>query len=436
MLTTMKDQVRRLPRKHQNLILLAVYFCLVFLRAPYLLTHGRLWAEEGSVYLKSAWNSPLWSALIAPHLGYYALYPNLSTLVAVHFFPLAYSALIVTWAALLIQLLMAYLVLDCELFTSLPSRLLALAITLFVSPNREVWLNTINSQFYLVICGVIIFLSDPARKIIFRTAVLVLAGLTGTLTVYLTPMFWIRAFVKRSRGAWIQASALTVCMAMQLGVVLHFLHAGQRQIHFYYLAVGPDLITRELASPILGRKIATHMAFLMLQHAAVFYLLTWGILIATAFFVLRLAVKRKMPSGAHWLMLAALMTACLCMYGALNNTTMLIYPVTSERYSFSCNIMLALGVLLLLNTQRPGRPLRRHFLQGVLACFLLTGLWDYVTYSHWYEVTHQTGPSWRLQVSQWEKDPSAQLQAWPDKGFPFTLPLQQQQIFADAHPAP
>ena len=131
--------------RKQKGLLLAVYALCVALRAPALMIHGRIFAEEGSVYLRYAWIDRPILALLAPHLGYYSLWPNLCGIVAAHVFPLSHAAIVLTWCAFLAQLLTAFLIVECEAFESLKSKGLALAVLLLAS-NLESWLNTINTQ--------------------------------------------------------------------------------------------------------------------------------------------------------------------------------------------------------------------------------------------------------------------------------------------------
>jgi len=411
----------------QKAVLLAVYFVIVFARAPFLLTQGRFWAEEGCVYFQYAWTTPAWHAILAPHLGYYAFFPNFCAVLAAHFFPIVYAPLMVTWCALLVQMLAAYLVLDCEAFVDLNHRILALAVLLFTAPNKEVWLNTINSQFYFLVCGMLIFLSAPDRRPVFRNAVLLIAGLTGILTVYLTPFFWIRAWRDRrnkSRGAVIQAAVLTVCMAVQFYVVLQFLHSGERQIHFQWQDIGPALLTRDMAMPLAGRPIATHLAFIMRQHLAPAFLVLWsGVAIgALAAFCFLVGKERKGESVL--LVVAAVWTSCLCMYGAINTTTELIYPSVSERYSFGSNIMLAMSLVLTTQGLGADKAAWRRVAGVLLVAVFAMGIWDYGTYMRW--LMPEARPAWRLQIAEWDKDPSYRLQAWPNReATKFTLPHKQ-----------
>jgi len=89
----------------RNWIVLAAIFFLIFLRSPGILVHGRMYAEEGTVYFRYAWTENPLRALLAPHQGYYSLVPNACTLIAARLIPLPQAAVFLTWCALAIQLL-------------------------------------------------------------------------------------------------------------------------------------------------------------------------------------------------------------------------------------------------------------------------------------------------------------------------------------------
>lgn len=57
---------------------------MIAARIPGIWPHGRLWAEEGVVYLASAWIHPWYRALFTIHTGYLNLPASGITTLAVH----------------------------------------------------------------------------------------------------------------------------------------------------------------------------------------------------------------------------------------------------------------------------------------------------------------------------------------------------------------
>ena len=114
-------------------LLMGLAVLLALLRAPLLLLHGRVFAEEGTVYLQQAWNAPAIMTITAVHQGYYSFLMNTFALLAARVVPLEYAGLLSTWMALFILLLTIYLTVICEAFRTKQIRALAAALVLFAA---------------------------------------------------------------------------------------------------------------------------------------------------------------------------------------------------------------------------------------------------------------------------------------------------------------
>src|ERR1700761_944839 len=228
--------------RKQKGLLLAVYALCVALRSPALMIHGRIFAEEGSVYLRYAWIHPM-RALLAPHLGYYSLWSNVCGIVAACVFPLSHAAIVLTWCAFVAQLLTPFLIVEREAFESLKSKGLALAV-LLLACNLESWLNTINTQFYFAICAAVILISQSSRLRVARYGTLLLGGLTGPVVACIMPFYLFRAFLNRSKDAIAQSALLLLCTVIQFAAVLSQLGAGARELSFQPKGIAPVLLVR------------------------------------------------------------------------------------------------------------------------------------------------------------------------------------------------
>ncbi len=171
--------------KGSFLILIAAALTTI-IRSPLLLLHGRVWAEEGTVYYQQAWDTHVMDALLAVHVGYYSLFMNGLTLIAEKCAPPELLALILTWAAFAALMLTVYLAIECEAFRDARSRWLAAGIVV-LTPAIEVWLTAEDVQFYLVVCVALIWISDETRHRVLRSVTLLLGGLTGPVSCILTP---------------------------------------------------------------------------------------------------------------------------------------------------------------------------------------------------------------------------------------------------------
>jgi hypothetical protein len=137
-----------------RLLLLLASTLVIVLRAPALFLEPRFWAEEGAIYFSYAFRRPWYEVLFAPHLGYYALYPHLASLVATRTVELADAPLVTTSMALLAQLIPVTLILwsKAELWLGPARKIIGILIVIFTLSSGEIWLNSINSQFFFALC--------------------------------------------------------------------------------------------------------------------------------------------------------------------------------------------------------------------------------------------------------------------------------------------
>lgn len=131
----------------QLLSLLALALLLNLARAPKEIVHGQVYAEEGTTYLKYAWNADPFVALTAPHMGYYSLFNNVITVVAARILPLSMAAYLFVWCALAVRILAAYLIITCEYLQDFRGRLLTMLAFLFAAGSLEGWLSLEYSHF-------------------------------------------------------------------------------------------------------------------------------------------------------------------------------------------------------------------------------------------------------------------------------------------------
>ncbi|MFC2140307.1 hypothetical protein ACFLQ1_01140 [Candidatus Auribacterota bacterium] len=216
----------KLKYQWYSLLLLFIYGGLILIRVPDLILSGRFWGEEGAVYFAFSYTEPFFKTLFFTHLGYYSLLNNFSALAAVHLVPLEYAPYITTGIAFLVQLLPAMLIVfnSRELFGSRLLTTAAVAIILFSLPNHEVWLNTINSHFYLaIVTAVILILPAPqGKRSLFYLGLLLLVGFSGVVSLFLIPFFWLKSYLEKSKDRMIQALLLTFCSCLQAAVFFFY----------------------------------------------------------------------------------------------------------------------------------------------------------------------------------------------------------------------
>ncbi|MGE5558288.1 MAG: hypothetical protein ACM3WV_06700 [Bacillota bacterium] len=219
-------ETKTIPVKHFFLFFLAILALLMFLREPELLLQPRFWAEEGAVYFKTAYDLPWYKSLFMPQQGYYGLFPNLVAIIA-NLVPLEFAPGIATFFAFLVQLLPFVIIFwgKSSYWDTIWKKVLISLLVLFTWATNEVWLNTINSQFYLVLTTFLILLTDSAatskKQNIFYYFMLVLSGLSGVVSTFLTPFFIYRAVKDKNKNAAVQAWIITGCAIIQALVILY-----------------------------------------------------------------------------------------------------------------------------------------------------------------------------------------------------------------------
>src|SRR5882757_10650859 len=129
------------------MLFMALAFLVIYLKSPGELLHGQVYAEEGTTYLRYAWNADPIRAFFAPHMGYYSLLDNAITLIAARLLPLSAAAYLFSWSALSVRLLASYLIVTSEHLTTFRSRLVTLLAFLVATGSLEGWLSLEYSQF-------------------------------------------------------------------------------------------------------------------------------------------------------------------------------------------------------------------------------------------------------------------------------------------------
>ena len=198
---------------------------LIFARNPLFLLEPRIWAEEGSIYLANVFESGEFFALLHPHLGYYSLFNNLVVSAGVILLPLEYLAFITTGFSALLQLCTSIVIYESDgrLGDSKFQRLLN-SLLPFLLGTPEVWLNTINCQFWLATGTFFILNSRHINR--FQVIYLAMAFMTGVSSLFFLPFFAIRLFKEKSSSLKSVAILGTVALALQASAFLSYIQNG------------------------------------------------------------------------------------------------------------------------------------------------------------------------------------------------------------------
>jgi hypothetical protein len=420
-----------LPRRYRVVVLLGLLAAAIS-RAPYLLLHGRFFAEEGSVYFAHAKLQGAW--FIGRNIGYVYAFCNASAWLAVRA-PIEQAPIVTAWLSLGVVAAVAWAAL------SLPSDLLptagtriAAATLLVVGPLAVpvVWLNTTNSQGYFGILALLFLFVDVSAirraTLVAVAAVLGLAGLSGLYAAILAPLFVYRAVRERTRRRILLASVISLCALVQLVVVLDSNASGS-------LAAGrgsfPGLgeLTRDVAAKhmstflfgqsIAGRLLSHAHTFAGLLGFAFFGLFVVVVLASLLAFVPRAEV-------AFLLVAAFALVEVLVLFGARQSA--------GGRYT-------AVPIAILLLIAVHATTGRNQVAAGIAAALclvtLVTGLSTFWTREPALLRCIKC-PQWSNEVRAWQSGASDQLTIWPYGGklrWFVTLPHQRPER-ANAAPRP
>src|SRR5271157_1533456 len=318
MLTAVATATRRLARLRllvsgeasatERILYFAAFVVLVCARLPVVTLQGRLWAEEGWLFLWfGAW-WPWYKALLVIWGGYLNIVANAAGVLSWHLVPVEQIPRVTFAVALVFQSCPAILLLTGRDSWLRPrAGLIAALLVLVLAPfAEEVWLNTIHAQFELALCAALILALELRGGAVgaFRLLLLALGPLSGPATVLVLPLFGLRALVERSAGRIVQACVLAAAAAIQLGVF--YTPLSGRSFGFAPPLLLDTLFSHLVLPPLVPADMATDLGVWMRGHLDTPAMRVWLPLatlgIAAAAAALVVWMRR---TAALWLMAAA-----------------------------------------------------------------------------------------------------------------------------------
>ena len=382
---------------------------LAVLRSPLLLLHGRVFAEEGTVYLQHGWSANVGQTLLAVHEGYFSLLMNCWTLLDARVLPLEWAARANVLGAFGVLLITVYCAITCERFIGFRARALAMAVVL-LAPAIEVWMTLLDAQFYLPVCAGLICISSEHRHRWFRSAVLVLAGLTGPASCVLAPFFLFQAWRRRSTIAWLQAVIVTVCSLVEGTILLHSLHVGRRSLDLEGKAewFGPIVFVKVLSVTLFTRLGSFAAQHILNAHPNIFVgVIFWMAFLACAALFWFVSQRGGMAGRTLFVLACASL-----LFNYVGDPAPVRVIFTGEsRYVFSALLLFWLALLTGYLGTRSDLDLPRYRPAAlVLALALVSGTIDAIGYWTRFQ---RVEPRWSGQVAAWRADPAAPIRVPP-----------------------
>jgi hypothetical protein len=307
-------------------------------------------------------------------------------------------------------------------------------VIIFNVYTGEIWLNTTNSQSYILLTLLLILVEDAAendnaRKIAYAI-LLAFAGLNSPYIVVLAPLFIARWIAERKPAYRLYAIVVGFTLLVQvLSASLTVRAVSDDRFGGFTWSIIPYVAwSRILMYPVLGVRTAEAFASFALDlrgdsywlYLALGAILSAALIVILAFLAWPLsrvnAVGRSSSAGCSSSALSVGAFGLVLGFSIITSAThgnkdVLLSPLWSPRYFFVPSVLFF--VIVLSNVRfGPGRfaKARAAICLVVLVLALFVGLTDYsrnLPFS-------QEWPDWRHEVSIYRRDPTyRQLQIWP-----------------------
>lgn len=411
-------------KNFKYIFLLSLIF-LSFYRSPFIFLNGRFLAEEATQHFISALQNNFFQNLIFYDelAGYFNLIPNLFTWISVNL-EIQYAPLATVYGSFIFIILLPYLCMFREsiFLNSEIKKVLASSILFFSPPFvPEVWLNTINSQVYLCLIGVLIlFMINLSQKQKIINHVLIFCGgLSGVYTCALLPFFFIKYFFDRKKYNFINFIILLFTNILQIIIILRSKINDTLIYSQYDFRFDLDLLVNIfynfIAKAVMARQL-THfiwekLGFIINQDYYLF-LLVFLILVLILLFMNLKSIINLCKKDQIFLNLLGIfiVISTVVIFGSLNNQV-------SGRYAVISGSLL---LLIFLHIFSITKKLYLKFFFLILVCTsLITGLYEFrpptINVKHQYLklLDCLNCPIWSEEIQKWQSDKSYIITVWP-----------------------
>ncbi len=401
-------------------LLVAGGAAVMVLRASQYFTAPGFWAEEGMLFYVYARAHSAAEALAYRPAGYLLAWANVATLLAARLVPPLQAPLVTTLLAFAVQTLPLWLIAfgRAPFWQGIERKSLGIAVVLFGGLTGEIWLNTINSQFWLVLATVLILLEPPpvgrARDVAYLV-VLLLAGLNGPGSAALAPLFLWKAWREHDDVVLSQGALLGACAGLQLWCLWSATASDpnlpSRATGLSVGVAGAIVWMKTLVLPTLGsypaERFARRLEIVTGDLASSTGMLAGLVLLVAAATVLVWVARGARRDERLVLLGSYVVVTALTLAGAIGDKRLLLsHAGTSSRYFYVPGVLI---LLLLLANVRRGAGARGVVCAVLLASGLVVGLLGYRDTLRW----KADWPRWRDEVARWEQDRRYQPAIWP-----------------------
>ncbi len=181
---------------NKKFIFFIFLIALSFYKSPYIFTHGRFIAEEGSFWFRNTYLFGYFFGLTQLFVGsgYFNLWPNIASVFA-NLVPIEVAPIVTVYFAFSVQvLLFLYILFQKSFFleSDIQKYLAALIVLFSTTMVAEIWLNTLTSQVYFTIISTLILFQTNNKNFLtkFSPIVILISSLSSIISCILTPFFF------------------------------------------------------------------------------------------------------------------------------------------------------------------------------------------------------------------------------------------------------
>ncbi len=398
---------------------------LIAFRSPELFLYPRFWAEEGTLYFKSIYESSLFEGLFfIPRYTaeYITLSVNIPLTLAARLFPIEYAPAVSTYFSLLILLIPFAIVLwgNSHLWDTPIKKLLVCLIILLAptSTDAEIWLNTINLQIHCGIISVCLLFEklDPVslsqRKRWLYRLLLIFCGLSGPYTMFLSLVFLLKAWHEKSRESlWFFLIVfLTSSVQATLFLIINHLDmvSPTKISQFDWIKAPIYIFNYHLMTPLLGLwvRLGANVEDFMITgklQGTLLLMVCLATIITTAI-VFYFLTRSRTSIYRLILLVAFLSVSLLTTYGSMRG-------LPYGRYAVIPGILF---LLLILDNVRFSWKLdfKSLFLLTLLSISLVMGFTTFKAKEYWMAYIEGT-PKWTDEMAQWKQNHDHLIASWP-----------------------
>lgn len=385
-------------KKNFSVFYYLIIFSLIILKEPSIFLYPRFWAEEGMVFYAFAYHNSFWDNLFTPLVGYYTFYNVIVSSLQVNFFSIENAPIVSTVAGLIVQITPFILILNSyhPFWDTNLKKLLHSLIIIFITPN-EIWVNTTNSHFHFGLITFIILVAEPNKSKLlngFIYIMLILACLTGPMSVFFAPFFILKYFYKKNSPNLIQMVIANVCGAIQVFVTIYSV---------LYKNTYQRFVDKNLWLSFKA-YIADNFGLLLPFGENDRFII--GLVVAPIAIYLFIKLLQEKKKESFFFIASFFLVSILSILGSLNMTG-------GPRYGFVPTFILICLFFnfLFKDTLSWQSKLQRNFFYGLFGIFLLIQGIGFKLNSH--KMYLPEFPKWRSEVEKWRKDSTYTMKIHP-----------------------